>query len=57
MPYRLKWKTDLEKGVVTLNFERRGLYSQLDYYIHLVISINIYIILIVKYLVASIRAI
>lgn len=21
---RLKWKTDLEKGVVTLNFERRG---------------------------------
>ena len=23
-PYRLKWKTDLEKGVVTLNFDRRG---------------------------------
>lgn len=23
-PTRLKWKTDLEKGVVTLNFERRG---------------------------------
>lgn len=21
---KLKWKTDLEKGVVTLNFERRG---------------------------------
>jgi tubulin polyglutamylase TTLL1 len=21
---RLKWKTDLEKGVVTLNFDRRG---------------------------------
>eukprot|EP01035_Chromulina_nebulosa_P017207 gene17207-22728_t len=24
MPYKLKWKTDLEKGVVTINFERRG---------------------------------
>jgi tubulin polyglutamylase TTLL1 len=24
MPPKLKWKTDLEKGVVTLNFERRG---------------------------------
>ena len=24
MPTRLKWKTDLEKGVVTLNFDRRG---------------------------------
>jgi tubulin polyglutamylase TTLL1 len=24
MPLRLKWKTDLEKGVVTLNFDRRG---------------------------------
>lgn len=24
MPYRLKWKTDMEKGVVTLNFDRRG---------------------------------
>ena len=24
MPQRLKWRTDLEKGVVTLNFERRG---------------------------------
>jgi len=24
MPLKLKWKTDLEKGVVTLNFERRG---------------------------------
>ena len=24
MPQRLKWKTDLEKSVVTLNFERRG---------------------------------
>ncbi|KAJ1442916.1 tubulin tyrosine ligase-like family, member 1, partial [Ochromonadaceae sp. CCMP2298] len=24
MPLRLKWKTDLEKGVVTQNFERRG---------------------------------
>ena len=24
MPYRLKWKTDLEKGVVTINFDRRG---------------------------------
>ena len=23
-PYRLKWKTDLEKGVVTSNFDRRG---------------------------------
>eukprot|EP00605_Chrysophyceae_sp_TOSAG23-4_P002205 GSChrysophyteH1.ASY1.ANO1.2435.1 assembled CDS len=23
-PYRLKWKTDLEKGVVTHNFDRRG---------------------------------
>ncbi len=24
MPYRLKWKTDLEKCVVTLNYDRRG---------------------------------
>ena len=24
MPYRLKWKTDMEKSVVTVNFERRG---------------------------------
>jgi tubulin polyglutamylase TTLL1 len=24
MPYRLRWKTDLEKVVVTSNFERRG---------------------------------
>jgi len=24
MPLKLKWKTDLEKGVVTMNFERRG---------------------------------
>jgi hypothetical protein len=24
MPQRLKWKTDLEKSVVTLNFDRRG---------------------------------
>lgn len=24
MPTRLKWKTDVEKNVVTLNFERRG---------------------------------
>ena len=24
MPTRLKWKTDLEKGVVTINFDRRG---------------------------------
>lgn len=24
MPTRLKWKTDLEKGVVTVNFDRRG---------------------------------
>jgi tubulin polyglutamylase TTLL1 len=24
MPTRLKWKTDMEKNVVTLNFERRG---------------------------------
>jgi tubulin polyglutamylase TTLL1 len=24
MPYRLKWKTDLEKIVVTANFDRRG---------------------------------
>lgn len=24
MPYRLKWKTDLEKGVVTINYDRRG---------------------------------
>ena len=24
MPTRLKWKTDLEKSVVILNFERRG---------------------------------
>lgn len=23
-PYRLKWKTDLEKGVVMVNYERRG---------------------------------
>jgi hypothetical protein len=23
-PVRVKWKTDLEKGVVTSNFERRG---------------------------------
>lgn len=24
MPTRIKWKTDIEKSVVTLNFERRG---------------------------------
>ena len=24
MPFRLKWKTDMEKSVVTMNFERRG---------------------------------
>jgi tubulin polyglutamylase TTLL1 len=24
MPTKLKWKTDLEKGVVTINFDRRG---------------------------------
>jgi tubulin polyglutamylase TTLL1 len=24
MPYKLKWKTDMEKGVVTHNFDRRG---------------------------------
>jgi tubulin polyglutamylase TTLL1 len=24
MPYRLKWKTDMEKSVVVMNFERRG---------------------------------
>ncbi len=24
MPTRVKWKTDLEKGVVTINFDRRG---------------------------------
>ena len=24
MPNRLKWKTDIEKSVVTQNFERRG---------------------------------
>ena len=24
MPTRLKWKTDLEKGVVIANFDRRG---------------------------------
>ena len=24
MPTRFKWKTDVEKSVVTLNFERRG---------------------------------
>ena len=24
MPQRIKWKTDLEKSVVVVNFERRG---------------------------------
>lgn len=24
MPYRIKWKTDFERGVVTVNFDRRG---------------------------------
>lgn len=27
---KLKWKTDLEKGVVMQNFERRGWTRQLD---------------------------
>jgi len=27
---RLKWKTDLEKGVVTLNYERRVSVSKFD---------------------------